>query len=111
MIGIAPTLTFDPVITMMRHQYQPRYDHALFVAGDLLTDDVIARYLGVDRKTVLRYRHSDQLSLLLAERIADRLGVHPSYIWGRTYRRAVLHWTINQRALARSTQHRKQTPS
>lgn len=44
------------------------------------SDNDIARYLGITRRTAQRLRHSG-LSIYQADRYACRLGFHPTYFW------------------------------
>lgn len=49
---------------------------------DFATDEFVARECGVSRRTVVRWRQGG--GVRWHDDICDRLGVHPSEVWGST---------------------------
>lgn len=70
-----PVLSPEPILALWDSEVQlPR---------------VFAAYLGVTTRTVSGWRSGRGLELRFAEEIADRIGMHPSQIWGREYAAAI----------------------
>ena len=74
-----PTLAFDPLEDYLacRNVSDLRFAHG---RPRRLTDGHIATIVGVDRRTVLRWRRIG-IRMPLAEAAADHLGEHPANIW------------------------------
>lgn len=48
-------------------------------------DDDIADAIGVNRRTIQRWRHGAFLTIPQADRVACRLGLHPCLLWSDWY--------------------------
>lgn len=91
----SPRFSAEPLVQFIARNFEVRYwvnaDGQLINELDLIdtskvrpSDNDIAEYLRVDRRTVMRLRHAG-LSWMQADRYAYRVGVHPTQLWPDYY--------------------------
>jgi len=88
------TLEFEPLVALVgrRLELQPHRHHGCVctdrmprAVGRCLSFRALADHLGVTDRSIARWKRSSRLSRWRAEQICERLGVHPTEVWGSDY--------------------------